>query len=626
MAGSRGRERSHLFGSGGRNGGGCNSSYHCLAYAVEVCPAGDQPLRADVLVLTTNADWQPRPSGLAVSCEIEKLGELGRHKSKEYSGGAAVYIMQTVTVRVDLPTQDRYDLWLRAYDNGSRDIGVRINGGKKLISDYLVPIRWWKIGSVEGVQQVEVTLSREGVHNGSADALVCTSDAAWSPQPHQIDLLGHEALPPDVPRDMTPPVFDGLQKARREGEEIVLRWNPAREEEPHAPRVLGFHYLDDQTLPARAGYLFDIGWDGINTIGAQWYETPQAIRARIPAYKQALDAAKAAGLSVFFVKKALSYRNLSNPHRGEFLPNWFNDEGWAKQVENFRATGEFARVIGATGLALDQELYSTSHDADMAQAWELSRWEKKGHTPEEVYAQVRQRGRQCAEAFVAEFPAGEIMFFPSFFDARNPMSAAWYAGFFDVEPPGGVILGTEWMYRPRGSVMPEGWLEQCTSAEALILKSLEPVLAEHRDYWEQKCSFAHGAWPLHKAGANYNPEVFRRQLTAFAQHSRKYVWMYTDGATWYAPEEQRRLNPEVEPFDNSEYVTVLCSFNGLIRYHIYVAPQPGRQDFSRPAYTVLDRTELRLTDLGPGPHYFVVRAVDRAGNEEKNTRELAVGE
>jgi hypothetical protein len=63
---------------------------------------------------------------------------------------------------------------------------------------------------------------------------------------------------------------------------------------------------------------------------------------------------------------------------------------------------------------------------------------------------------------------------------------------------------------------------------------------------------------------------------------------------------------------------------GLIVYDIYMAPQPGGEDFSSPTWTTEPgATEYRTEGLpSHGTFYFVVRARDRAGNEDANTVEV----
>jgi hypothetical protein len=55
-------------------------------------------------------------------------------------------------------------------------------------------------------------------------------------------------------------------------------------------------------------------------------------------------------------------------------------------------------------------------------------------------------------------------------------------------------------------------------------------------------------------------------------------------------------------------------------YRIYQATIPGGENFSQPTYTTR-ATSFTTPVLAP-PVYFVVRARDRAGNEDRNTVEL----
>lgn len=61
-------------------------------------------------------------------------------------------------------------------------------------------------------------------------------------------------------------------------------------------------------------------------------------------------------------------------------------------------------------------------------------------------------------------------------------------------------------------------------------------------------------------------------------------------------------------------------------YRVYGAGAPGSQDFGSPwQESAPGAVEVLLSDLVPGAtYYFVVRALDQAGNEDTNTVELAV--
>ena len=60
-----------------------------------------------------------------------------------------------------------------------------------------------------------------------------------------------------------------------------------------------------------------------------------------------------------------------------------------------------------------------------------------------------------------------------------------------------------------------------------------------------------------------------------------------------------------------------------IVYHIYQAATPGGEDFSTPTYTTARGAVSFDTPQLPSDQavYFVVRARDRAGNEDTNTME-----
>ena len=61
-----------------------------------------------------------------------------------------------------------------------------------------------------------------------------------------------------------------------------------------------------------------------------------------------------------------------------------------------------------------------------------------------------------------------------------------------------------------------------------------------------------------------------------------------------------------------------------LRYDIYRATAPGREDFRTPSYTVRGSTLFMTPPLSSAEtHYFVVRARDAAGNRDRNRRERA---
>lgn len=58
-----------------------------------------------------------------------------------------------------------------------------------------------------------------------------------------------------------------------------------------------------------------------------------------------------------------------------------------------------------------------------------------------------------------------------------------------------------------------------------------------------------------------------------------------------------------------------------IVYRIFQAAKSGGENFSKPTYTTSAGATSFVTPLLPAPVYFVVRARDRAGNEDSNTIE-----
>lgn len=60
-----------------------------------------------------------------------------------------------------------------------------------------------------------------------------------------------------------------------------------------------------------------------------------------------------------------------------------------------------------------------------------------------------------------------------------------------------------------------------------------------------------------------------------------------------------------------------------IRYLIYQATESGKEDMSRPAYSVTGKTSFKVGGLKDGiRYYFVARAKDEQGNTDNNTKEV----
>jgi hypothetical protein len=66
---------------------------------------------------------------------------------------------------------------------------VSVEGGETLVSDYLEPVRWWKVGEVKDATRWAIKLSRQGPeHLGIVDDLVAT-EARLRAGPDQRDFL-----------------------------------------------------------------------------------------------------------------------------------------------------------------------------------------------------------------------------------------------------------------------------------------------------------------------------------------------------------------------------------------------------------------------------------------------------
>jgi len=61
-----------------------------------------------------------------------------------------------------------------------------------------------------------------------------------------------------------------------------------------------------------------------------------------------------------------------------------------------------------------------------------------------------------------------------------------------------------------------------------------------------------------------------------------------------------------------------------IVYNIYIATSPGKYNFASPSYSVVGSTIYTIKGLSSGKYYFIVRAMDEAGNEDTNLNEHSI--
>ncbi|MBR9976508.1 MAG: hypothetical protein KFH87_00340, partial [Bacteroidetes bacterium] len=108
-------------------------------------------------------------------------------------------------------------------------------------------------------------------------------------------------------------------------------------------------------------------------------------------------------------------------------------------------------------------------------------------------------------------------------------------------------------------------------------------------------------------------QSFDRSGAGFDQHPPLFAGI--SGATWRGNNADLCWPPAHDEISTADE----------LRYRVYLATTSAGHDFNAPADEVLGKHSCSLTGLTPGDRaYVVVRAVDAAGNEDSNTRELII--
>jgi hypothetical protein len=309
------------------------------------------------------------------------------------------------------------------------------------------------------------------------------------------------------------------------------------------------------------------------------------------------------------------------------LPDWFDDEGWATVIDNFRKGAKFARKTGFVGLALDMEY--------IEEIWGLhwGAYLEPGYPREKLRDQARLRGYQVQEAMLSEFPGMVTFQLPETYSIMGELSKDIFLGSLealaDAGAPGGMHICPECTYfqtSPDLMIARYGY-----GLDRLLHDELEPKLAS---YWAQCCSVALGLAPLgylrpirdesgkrigfggreeifgnrlikpgEDKGGNYPTEVFREVYAAARMTCRRYVWIYSHGPSWW------RMTPEqYEAYGGHE--TAMAPLAEDFEKYAKVIRKPEFID--RPDFAMMHRAMSEhesvdvLAGLGMPPSWWVV--------------------
>jgi len=244
------------------------------------------------------------------------------------------------------------------------------------------------------------------------------------------------------------------------------------------------------------------------------------------------------------------------------LPDPYDDAGYARITGNFGEAARFARLAGFPAIAIDTEYTAYQFDTDW-DGYDLAQ-----HPAADLASRLRERWRDIARAVLREYPDVDLMVLPEGAVYYGPLWGDLFSGILEglaeAEHPGGIHLFCEGSYTNRD---PNGLSEAVADARETTARRLSPAA---RDYWDEHGDIALGVWPLGYYRAitdangkflgwsgrqevfgdrivgsyadkseNYPLPEFRLQLAAARTLSRKYLWVYGHGSSWWqmTPEE-----------------------------------------------------------------------------------------
>ncbi|MFH0797219.1 MAG: hypothetical protein V2A65_09235 [Candidatus Omnitrophota bacterium] len=224
--------------------------------------------------------------------------------------------------------------------------------------------------------------------------------------------------------------------------------------------------------------------------------------------------------------------------------DWYDDKNWDAILKNVELGARCGKECNATGIFLDTEMYGmwSGHVAPFAYEWLPP---SRDRFFEDYQIQARKRGRQFMEAINTGMPGATILltFGPSVvFDPENtkvPFSAkdmslipAFIDGVIDGATSQNEIFDAfeqAYHYKTR---------EQFTAARKIIREKAAEFSADPARYTKMiKVGFP--VW-LHELGKgeytlntsdftknSYTPEELKNVLTAAAENSDGYIWLYS---------------------------------------------------------------------------------------------------
>src|SRR5579862_2983015 len=243
--------------------------------------------------------------------------------------------------------------------------------------------------------------------------------------------------------------------------------------------------------------------------------------------------------------QGLSFTNLVDNFalvQGSTPPDFFDD--WSQVVANFGALAAALQTAGLRGICFDNEQYASPWGTYPAGA------KYPSTSLADYQTQARLRGAECMQAMVAQFPgiavitlhgpyiselqAPAALGFPQW-QSGNLLLGPFFAGFLQGAGTAGRCVdgGELYSLRTDSDFQNSATWRKVTLPSAAINCPFIPT--DLRAVWPDRVSISFGVYDQPFAGAPMNASILETTLANALHHADRYVWFYTEGATFLLP-------------------------------------------------------------------------------------------
>jgi hypothetical protein len=238
---------------------------------------------------------------------------------------------------------------------------------------------------------------------------------------------------------------------------------------------------------------------------------------------------------------------------GSYSPNWFSDTRWNQITANMKLFAKMAKTSKSRGIVFDVEPYGYN-------PWDYSSSEYPTKTFQQVYDQVRKRGRQVMNAWQSEYPNITVLNLFGLAIVRaqteyyggDQSKAEWglwgafIEGMLDViNPDARLIEGNEGSYYYTNAKAFENFRDYKRGARTLLS-------SENRAKYDRQMKIAYAIYVDNVLNLWKSPRYFGYYLTSelerrrYAEHnfyhalknSDQYVWVYSENMDWWGTKGQ----------------------------------------------------------------------------------------